>query len=198
MGERFNKQKYVIRKRILKLIRRAFDIYDLQGYVCFYVEGIGVYIRFYDESKYIRFYGDESKQDELLIIEARKRRNIIDFSLIYDVIDSKTGKRVGALRRKELESFIQVEWEILDVNDQILGFIKEEDNLFLALIRSLLPFIRPKKYAGYFGDKMVWHFKRNFNPFVPKMFLDMSYDSENIMDNRMGIAAAVLLFAIEG
>jgi hypothetical protein len=41
-------------------------------------------------------------------------------------------------------------------------------------------------------------FTRNFNPFVSKVNLDYSMDTQGLLDRRLGIAAAVLLLAIEG
>lgn len=41
-------------------------------------------------------------------------------------------------------------------------------------------------------------FKQNFNPFVTKLSLDFSTDTERRLDRRLGLAAAVLLCAIEG
>lgn len=46
--------------------------------------------------------------------------------------------------------------------------------------------------------KQVCIFKQNFNPFVMKINLDYSLDGEGLLDRRLGIAAAILLCAIEG
>lgn len=189
MDQRFNKQKYLIRKRIFKLLGAAFDIYDMEGNVCFHVDQKALKLK-----EDIRVYADETKQEELLTIKAR---NIIDFSSVYDIVDSKTGQKVGALKRKRLKSMFKDEWQILGLNDEVLGLIKE-DNALLATIRRFLVNLIPQEYKAYFGEKLVWHFKQNFNPFVKKILLDMSYDTEDVMDNRVGIAAAVLLCAIEG
>jgi len=44
----------------------------------------------------------------------------------------------------------------------------------------------------------VFEFHRNFNPFVSKMELDFSKDRTGALDRRVGIAAAILLVALEG
>ena len=91
----------------------------------------------------IRVFSDESKSQELLLIQAR---SIIDFSAAYDVIDSPSGQKVGALRRKGLRSMLQDEWEVLDTQDQVVGTLFE-DNLGLALLRRfLLSSLLPQNY----------------------------------------------------
>jgi hypothetical protein len=43
----------------------------------------------------------------------------------------------------------------------------------------------------------VCHFHRNFNPLVSKVTLDFRVDTAGRLDRRLGIAAAILLLAIE-
>ena len=133
-------------------------------------------------------------QKEVLSIQAR---NIIDFSAAYDVIDSATGTKVGVLKRKGLKSIIQDEWIIMDANNQEIGLI-QEDSTVLALIRRFLTNLIPQKYHGQVGGQQVCIFKQNFNPFVMKINLDYSMDTQGLLDRRLGIAGAVLLCAIEG
>jgi hypothetical protein len=40
-------------------------------------------------------------------------------------------------------------------------------------------------------------FRQNFNPFVKKLAVRFT-DGEHVLDRRLGLAAAVLLLAIEG
>jgi hypothetical protein len=48
------------------------------------------------------------------------------------------------------------------------------------------------------GDVPVLCFRQRFNPFIAKIDLDFSMDTQGRLDRRLGIAAAVLLCAIEG
>ncbi len=89
------------------------------------------------------------------------------------------------------------EWIFMDANDQEIGLIKE-DSTFFALFRRFISSIIPQTYHGYIGNNLVCTFKQNFNPFVMKINLDFSPDTNNLLDRRLGIAAAVLLTAIEG
>ena len=64
--------------------------------------------------------------------------------------------------------------------------------------RSTYAGIIPQHYLGDIGGTPVCKFSQNFNPFVMKISLDFSLDLNHQLDRRLGIAAAVLLCAIEG
>ncbi len=143
----------------------------------------------------IRIYADEQKSQEVLAIKARQ---IIDFSAAYDVVDSGTGQKVGALRRKGLKSILRDEWEVLDANDQVIGMLFE-DNMTRALLRRLLLGAwLPQDYDLALGEQRVADLKQRFNLFRYEMDIDFSMDSARRLDRRLGLAAAVLLAIIEG
>ena len=68
----------------------------------------------------------------------------------------------------------------------------------MALFRRFLTSLVPQTYNGFIGGTQVCTFRQNFNPFVIKVTLDFSLDAQNLLDRRLGIAAAVLLCAVEG
>ncbi len=188
----FSHDAYLIRQKFWKLFGAAFHIYDAQGNLVFYSKQKAFKLR-----EDIRLYADESMRMELLTIQAR---NIIDFSASYDVTDPLTGEKVGALRRKGLRSLMRDQWLVLDPNDVEICVI-EEDSLFKALVRRLIEFatiFMPQRYTGKVGDREVCRFRQNFNPFIKKVSLDFSADHDDLLDRRLGVAAAVLLCAIEG
>jgi uncharacterized protein YxjI len=143
----------------------------------------------------IRVFSDESKAQELLLIQAR---NILDFSAAYDVIDSASGQKVGVLRRKGLRSMLRDEWEVLDAGDQPVGMLFE-DSVGLAMLRRfLLGSWLPQNYDLTIGDERVADLRQKFNPFAYQMILDFSMDTAGKLDRRLGIAAGTLLAIIEG
>ena len=142
----------------------------------------------------IRVFSDESKSQEVLMIKARQ---FIDFSAAYDVVDSATGQKIGALRRKGLASMLRDEWEILDVSDNVIGKLFE-DSMGLALIRRFLSNLVPQNYDITMGADRVADLKQNFNPFTYELNLDFSMDINHRLDRRLGIAAGILLAAVEG
>lgn len=143
----------------------------------------------------IRIFSDEQKSQEVLAIKARQ---IIDFSAAYDVIDSASGQKVGALRRKGLRSILRDEWEVLDPNDQVVGLLFE-DNMTQALLRRLLlGSWLPQNYDLTMSEQRVADLKQRFNLFRYEMDIDFSMDSVRRLDRRLGLAAATLLAIIEG
>lgn len=188
-SEVFHHDKYLVRRKILKLFGAAFHIYDTEGNLAFYSSQKAFKLK-----EDIRIYTGEDMQAEVLTIHAR---NIIDFSAIYDVIDPATGTKVGSLKRKGMKSIMKDEWMFLDTEDREIGLI-QEDNMLLALVRRFLTDLIPQSYDGFVKGEKVCDFKQNFNPFVTKITLDFSMDKKGLLDRRLGIAAAVLLCAIEG
>jgi uncharacterized protein YxjI len=166
-----------------------FHIYDSNGQVIMYS-----HMKAFKLKEDIRIYTGEDMMEEILTIHAR---NVIDISATYDVFDSNTGEKVGALKRKGLKSLMKDEWIIMDQHDMEIGFIKE-DSLGLAMLRRLLTNLVPQKYDVEFNGMKICKFKQNFNPFVIKLNLDFSTDTSKALDRRLGIAAGILLCAIEG
>lgn len=180
---------YLVRRQIFKLLGAAFHIYDPNGNVAFYSKQKAFKLK-----EDIRVYTGEDMKSEVLTIKAR---SIIDFSAAYDVVDPATQTKVGALKRKGMKSILKDEWIILDANEREIGLI-QEDSMMLALVRRFLTALVPQSYDGTINNQKVCHFKQNFNPFVTKITLDFSMDMNKLLDRRLGIAAAILLCAIEG
>jgi len=67
-------------------------------------------------------YSDDSQKEEILTIAPR---NFLDFNATYDVIDSKSGTRVGSLKREGLHSMFQNKWNILDASGNVVGSAQE-------------------------------------------------------------------------
>ena len=189
ISERFRFQQYLVRRKIFRLFGGAFHIYDPSGNIAFYSE-----LKAFKLKEDIRLYTGEDMTKELLVISARR---IIDFSAAYDVVDPSTNEKVGVLKRKGLKSILKDEWIIMDPADKEIGLITE-DSTALALVRRFLTNLVPQSYNITINGAQAGFFKQNFNPFLLKLNLDFSMDKRNLLDRRLGIAAAVLLCAIEG
>jgi hypothetical protein len=191
LSGRFEHNNYLIRRKVFKLFGAAFHVYDPADQVVLFAS-----MKAFKLKEDIRLYDNEEMHAELLLIQARR---VLDISAEYDVTDSQTGEKVGVLKRKGLKSMVRDEWIVMDPKDQPIGTIKE-DSTAMALIRRFIPFANliPQEYAGEIGGAPVCTFKQNFNPFVMKISLDFSADVNRLLDRRLGLAAAVLLCAIEG
>ncbi|NOJ98599.1 hypothetical protein D7W82_37160 [Corallococcus sp. CA049B] len=186
---RFGQTRFMLRRKFFKIFGGAFHIYDEAGNVAFYSK-----MKAFKLKEDLRVYSGEDMQEELITIQAR---SILDFGATYDVTDAVTGERVGALRRKGLSSILRDTWLILDADGQEVGKV-EEDSMLLALVRRFLTNLIPQTFTGTLGSEQVFSFKQHFNPFIQKIDLDFSVDTQRRLDRRLGIAAAVLLCAIEG
>lgn len=143
----------------------------------------------------LRAYSDESQTQELLLIKARQ---IVDFSAAYDVFDSTTNEKVGVLRRRGWRSLARDEWEILDARDNLIGKMQEDSAQRAILRRLLLGALLPQRYDVTIQNVLKAEFDQKFNLFRYELMLDFSKDPERVFDRRLGIAAAILLAAIEG
>ncbi len=103
----------------------------------------------------------------------------------------------AAVRTRADRAVIRDEWIVMDPQDRELGKIVE-DNPSLALVRRFLTNLVPQNFDVLYGPKKVLDLRQHFNPFLYKMDVDFSVDSTAAMDRRLGIAAAVLITAIEG
>jgi uncharacterized protein YxjI len=189
MNPIFQHPTYLLKRQAIALTGK-FRFYDPMGNLVMFSEQ-----RMFKLREDIRVYSDESKMQEVLSIKARQ---ILDFSAAYDVVDTAMNQKVGALRRKGLRSLLRDEWEVLDENDNVKGLLFE-DSVGLALLRRLvLGNWLPQNYDITFGQTRVADLRQNFNLFRYELNLDFSMDVAHQLDRRLGIAAGILLAAVEG
>lgn len=188
----FRHPRYMIRRKVFKIFGGAFHIYDDAGQVIGYSKQKAFKLK-----EDIRVFNGEDMSAELLVIQAR---SIIDWGAAYDVSDPVAGYKCGALRRKGFTSFVRDAWIILDPWDREIGLI-QEDSTFKALVRRFVDvasFLMPQSYTLTVGGQHVATFAQNFNPFVYKLNVDLSPDTQRLLDPRLALAGAVLLAAVEG
>ncbi|MAB74837.1 MAG: hypothetical protein CMP26_00775 [Roseibacillus sp.] len=187
----FQHPGYLVRRKVFKLLGGAFHVFDPAGNVVLYSKQKAFKLK-----EDIRIYTGEDMGTEVLTIRTDQ---IIDLGATYHVHDSQQGGvRVGSLKRKGLKSMLRDEWVILDSSGQEVGII-QEDSVALALLRRLMVgWLLPQRYYGTIGNNPVSVFTRNFNPFISKISLDFSMDTQGQLDRRLGIAAVIMLLAIDG
>lgn len=185
----FEQDRYVLQRQFLALTGK-FRIYDLQGNLLLYSEQ-----KMFKLREDIRLYRDEQKSQEVLRIQARQ---IIDFAAAYDVYDSQSGQLLGTWRRRGLKSIMRDEWDLLDANGALIGRLFE-DSVGLALLRRLLlGALLPQNYDLAVGGERLGDLRQRFHLFRYILDLDFSMDTARRLDRRLGIAAGLLLAAIEG
>ena len=189
MNPIFQHPTYMLHRQVFALAGK-FRVYDPLNNLVLFSEQKMFRLR-----EDIRVYSDETKTREVLSIKARQ---IVDFSAAYDVVDTEMNQKVGALRRKGWRSLLRDEWEVLDENDNVKGLLFE-DSMGLAMLRRLLlGSWLPQNYDMSLGEARVADLKQNFNLFRYELNLDFSMDVARTLDRRLGIAAGILLAAVEG
>jgi len=187
LHQNFHERAYTIRRKVLTLAGAKFHVYAADGRLLFFT-----HMKAFKLKEDIRIYADETMKQELVSIKARQ---ILDFGATYDVTDSPSQQKVGALRRKAIKSVIRDEWEILDATDRSIGIIQEE-SLLGALLRRFINWI-PQRYVAQLGASPVGTYRQGWNPFVFRIFTDLTADAAGKLDRRMAIAGGILLCAIE-
>ena len=182
----FELDRYMIRRKVLKIFGQSFHVYDGDRVVGFSK------LKAFKLKEDIRVFTDDSMRTELLHIHARQ---IIDFHAAYDIIDSESGEKVGAARRKGFSSMVRDSWEVLDAEDRPLGQLKE-DSVGMAIVRRFLTNLIPQTFNLDTGSGRPIRFKQRFNPFIFK--LDVTIPKGAELDRRLVFGAAVLIAAIEG
>ncbi len=189
----FGHARYQVRSKLLRLFGGAYHIYDDAGGLALYSE-----MKRFRLKEDIRLYEDESMTRERLRISTQ---SIFDISGAYDVVDSTSDEHVGTLRRAGLSStFLRDRWAILDADGREIGEI-QEDSLLKALARRFVEFISfllPQKYHVNIDGALAATIQQRFNPVIFKLDVDFSADATRRLDRRLGLAAAVLLSAVEG
>ena len=180
--------QYVIRRKFLRLFGNEFRVFDPTGQQVLFSRQKAFKLR-----EDIRVWSGDDMQTELLRIAARQ---IVDFSAAYDVIDSTSNTKVGAFKRKGLKSIVRDEWILMDPNDQEIGLF-QEDSMGMAILRRFINII-PQKFHMDVGAAHVANLRQNWNPFVVKVSVDFSPDTQKLLDKRFAIAVAILHSAVEG
>ncbi len=87
---------------------------------------------------------------------------------------------------------------MLDANENVVGKLFE-DSIGLALLRRfLLGSWLPQNYDITFGETRVADLKQRFNLLRYELDIDFTMDIAHLLDRRLGVAAGILLAAIEG
>lgn len=190
MNPIFEFPNYLLKRQAIALTGK-FRFYDPAGRLVMYSEQKMFRLR-----EDIRVYGDESKSQEVLSI---KTRQILDFSAAFDVVDTELNQKVGVLRRKGLRSLLRDEWEVLDVDNNLIGRLFEDSIPMALLRRFLLGSWLPQNYDISTSDgTRVADLKQRFHLFRYELDLDFGMDINHRLDRRLGIAAGILLALVEG
>lgn len=175
----FGHPRYTIKRPFLTLFGRKFHIYGPDGAQVMYVKHKMLTLK--DEWN---VFSDDSESKALLRVKARQ---MIGVNIVTDVFDAGTGEKVGAVRNKGLRSLFRDTWEVLDVNDNVIGSFAEDSN---ALLRRFLPFLRGHWHMDV-GGQRVATLDQEFRFFTKEFTLQMDTSSARC-DARLVVGCTML------
>jgi uncharacterized protein YxjI len=153
----------------------------------------------------LRFYRDDTEQQELFRLKARQ---VFDPIARYAVTDAD-GNPIGGLGKAFGRSLTRSTWRLYTSEDTELGWATER-SLFRSLLRRLIGLVGLVPIVGdlialipiryhfdfFVGDRRVGSLERLFS-FRDRYLLDLTGDEERAIDRRLAIAAAVAMDALQ-
>jgi uncharacterized protein YxjI len=148
----------------------------------------------------IRFYVDDSKQQELLAIKARQA---FDPRATYDVTDG-SGRKIGELQKVFGQSLLRSTYRLSDARGEEVAIVTEK-SMGIAIFRRLADFV---PYVGDFlpipyhfvfkrGEQILGEHRRQMFKLRDMYAIDMTADPERTVDRRLVLAIAVALDALQ-
>ncbi len=151
----------------------------------------------------IRFYTSSSKTQELMRIKARQR---FDPRATYDVTDDVGGK-IGAIQKVFGASLLRSTYLILGPDGQEVATATEK-SMPIAITRRAVGFIPyvdnvanwlpiPYHFVFLHGDRVIGENTRQMMKIRDIYHIDMTADSERIVDRRLVLALSVGMDALQ-
>jgi hypothetical protein len=146
----------------------------------------------------IRFYADESEQQELFRIKARSAFDI--GGARYDVFAGD--EKLGTLEHQFRASLLRSTWRVRGADDAEL-LVAQERSLPLAIVRRVIDFVPygelipiPYNFDLLSGGRVVGGMNRKLQ-LRDRYVLDLSGDHERVVDRRLAIALAIGLDTLQ-
>ncbi|MBS3816671.1 MAG: hypothetical protein KGY76_03815 [Candidatus Thermoplasmatota archaeon] len=181
------KNKFTIRQKVLSIGNKYYMEDDMARTVGFCKQKV------FKLKEDIRIYKSKDMNEELFRI---KQEEILDFSGTFEVIDSRTNKTIGFLKRKGFKSIMKDEWVLKDPQKREIGRVKEDSAIKALLRRTILSFL-PYNYKISYQGQQVGKFKEKLTLIRDVYNLNMNNDPNFQVDRRLLLAIAICLDAIE-
>jgi hypothetical protein len=148
----------------------------------------------------IRFFADESEAQELFQIKARTWLDTGGSK--YDVIDAQEGN-IGLLEHVFGKSLFRSTWRISTPEGEEIA-IAQERSPVLAIVRRLIDFVPdvgglipiPYNFDILAGGQVIGKMDRKFQ-LRDRYVLDLTGDTEKVLDRRLAIALAIGLDTLQ-
>ena len=146
----------------------------------------------------IRFFADESEQEELFRLKARA---VMEIGGRYDVV-VPDGSRLAVLEKRFRESLLRSTWRILDANEQEIAIARER-SMPIALLRRAIDFVPYGELVPILFQFVILMEGRDVGELRrpigvrDRYVLRLGGDLERRIDRRVAVALAVALDALQ-
>ncbi len=186
--EPFTAKRYIVRGRVFGVFGRLrIEAEDGRSVASGIVRSHWSTFSISHRSSYsVSVVSGEGPQREQFVIQARPK------SPMSDVVDAKSGERIGAVRRKDWVPLARDQWTVFDPDDKEIGVLREE-SVGMAWLNRLWPSLIQRRFRGEVEGRQVCTLRQRFNPLAMKFEVDCRDDVSRAMDPRLVIAVALLL-----
>jgi len=148
----------------------------------------------------IRFYADEGETQELFHIQARTWLDTGGSK--YDVVDAQQGN-IGLLEHVFGKSLFRSTWRVSSPLEEELAIARERSQL-MAIARRVIDFVPdigglipiPYNFEILAGERVIGGMDRKFQ-LRDRYILDLTPDTEKVLDRRLAIALAIGLDTLQ-
>jgi uncharacterized protein YxjI len=148
----------------------------------------------------IRFYADEAERQELFQIKARTWLDTGGSK--YDVIDAQEGN-IGVLEHVFRKSLFRSTWRISTPDAEEIAIAHERSQV-LGIARRVIDFVPdigglipiPYNFDILASDRVIGRMDRKFQ-LRDRYVLDLSGDTDKLLDRRLAIALAIGLDTLQ-
>jgi len=150
--------------------------------------------------EHIRFFADDSEQQELFHIQAQSWLDTGGSR--YDVVDATDGK-IGVLHHVFGKSLLRSTWSVSDAQEQEVAVARERSQA-MAILRRAIDFVPdvgglipiPYNFDILAGEGVIGRMDRKFQ-LRDRYVLDLSADADKVLDRRLAIALAIGLDTLQ-
>lgn len=141
----------------------------------------------------VSFAGDGDGREELFRLHAKQVRQ---FAVAYDVIDARSQRPIGELRKKEYKTLDKSEWFIFSPEGEALGMVVEAAPK-PSLLRQLVPLesMFRKSWQLHWGQQIAGYIRPRAKLLGDQAVVSLEMDTKDVIDRRLALGLAVLVHA---
>lgn len=141
----------------------------------------------------LTIYSDDTKKESLLQVYQDKK---VEFLVATYTVKDATGELLARFRKNYLYDIFRKQWNCYNPDGSMLCMAKEDSILFSILRRLFGPFFGVLRtnfiIVSPNTERLLGEFNRKFT-LLDRYVLDMTADSDRLIDRRIAVALGVML-----